>query len=44
MNKEFLEFADKLVDKSACENIYKIISRAIRRYSTRIIDIKDEKK
>ena len=23
MNKEFLEFADKLVDKSACENISK---------------------
>ena len=33
MNKEFLEFADKLVDKSACENI-----------SKKIIDTKDLKK
>lgn len=44
MNKEFLEFSDKLVDKSACENISKIISRDIRRYSRKIIDIKDLKK
>ena len=44
MNKKFLEFADKLVDKSACENISKIISRDIRRYSRKIIDTKDLKK
>lgn len=44
MNKEFLEFADKLVDKSACENISKIISRDIRRYCRKIIDTKDLKK
>lgn len=44
MNKEFLGFADKLVDKSACENISKIISRDIRRYSRKIIDTKDLKK
>lgn len=44
MNKEFLEFADKLVDKSSCESISKIISRDIRRYSRKIIDTKDLKK
>lgn len=44
MNKEYLEFADKLVDKSSCESISKIISRDIRRYSRKIIDTKDLKK
>ena len=44
MNKEFLEFDDKLVDKAACENICQIIRRDIRRYSRKIIDTKDLKK
>lgn len=44
MNNEYVLFADKLVDKSACENISKIISRDIRRYSRKIIDTKDLKK
>ena len=43
MNKEFLEYADKLVDKSSCESISKTISRDIRRYSRKILDTKDLK-
>lgn len=41
MNKDYLELADKLVDKSVGENLSEIINRDIRRYSRKIIDTKE---